>query len=104
MSTRNYALTALGHVWLVPDYHKREIYKQSGAIYDGSIKRWMRPYDTNLRPLVDNHPELFHENVELSRRSIRLSLLGGSWRATHSYTEYETACSQVDLSSVIVNS
>ena len=77
MSTRHYALTALGHVWLVPDYHKREIYKQSGAIYDGSIKRWMRPYDTNLRPLFDNHPEWFHENVDLFRRKIMLRLLGG---------------------------
>ena len=104
MSTRHYALTALGHVWLVPDYHKREIYKQSGAIYDGSIKRWMLPYNTNLRPLVDNHPERFHENVELFRRSIRLSLLGGIGERPISSTEYETACSQVDLSSVIVNS
>ena len=73
LSTRHYALIALGHVWLVRDYHRRELYKSAGAIYDGPIRRWMLPHGTSLRPFSDRNPEWFTENVELFRRTIKVA-------------------------------
>ena len=73
-SAHQFALTMDICIPLIRDYERRGAYKQWNAIYDGEDKQCRDPLGTDLRSVLNHHPEWVRE-PELLRRTILLRLI-----------------------------